>query len=477
MNLKAELALIVGDGHVSDDPDVLENYSRDASFTQPRRPSVIAYPSNADEVQKIVKLANETGTAVTPRSSKVSFYGAGIPLQGGIIVDLSRMNKVLEIDPRNKKVKIEPGVTWAKLQEELAKQGMYVANPLLPPREKSALTSTMEREPMLNTKTEYSEALQAAEIVLPNGELYWSGTAMSKGLKGQNVADGLVPGTRLWLGAQGTLGIMTWANLKAEHLPKMDKVYFIPLQKLEEAFEPIHQIQRKMLGSECFVLNAFNLAAILSGSGLGNMETLRRALPTHTIIQVLSGLNRRPDERLAYEEEALYETAKDSRFEVLRTVGGVAGLDTALLGMLRKPWAGEIYWKHLYKGACHDIFFHSPLERVGEFAAIMETLAVRFDYPAKDVGIYLQPLERARACFCQFSLPCDPADAAEVEQVKALFREASERLVNAGAFFTTPYGIWADMVYQRTAPYTATLKLVKRTYDPKNIMNPGKLCF
>jgi len=116
VNLKEDLAAIVGAEYVSDEPETLDKYSKDKSFVQPRRPTVVVYPKNAEEVQKIVKYANQTMTAITPRSSKVSFYGAGIPMQGGIIVDLSRMNKVLEIDPRNKKVKVEPGVTWAQVQ-------------------------------------------------------------------------------------------------------------------------------------------------------------------------------------------------------------------------------------------------------------------------------------------------------------------------------------------------------------------------
>ncbi|MEW6142262.1 MAG: FAD-binding oxidoreductase [Chloroflexota bacterium] len=477
MNLKQDLTEIVGAEHVSDDPEVLEKYSKDFSFVQPRRPSIITFPQNAEEIQKIVKYANVNSMAVTPRSSALGFYGAGIPNQGGIIIDCSRMNKILEVDPRNKKVKVEPGVTYAQVQEELAKHGMYVANPLLPHKAKSVLTSTMEREPILITKSEYSEVFLTSEVVLPTGDMYWTGTALGKGMKGQNFPDALIPGTRLWLGAQGTLGIMTWANLKAEHLPTLDKLFFIPINKVEQIADPVYTIQRKMLGNECFVLNAFNLAMIVAEKWPDEFNTLRDSLPPYTIILCLSGLHRLPEEMVGYQEEALMDLAKELRFSVQRTVGGIAGLEATILKILRKPWQKDVYWKHQYKGACHDVFFHTTMDRVHEFTAMMNETAAKHGYPTRDIGVYIQPLERARAAFCQFSFHCDPNNAREAAMVKKLFLEASENAINLGGFFTTPYGPWADMVYSRTAQYTALLKIVKNAYDPNNVMNPGKLCF
>ena len=233
MAIKEELVGIVGSEYVSDDPEKLEKYAKDYSFVQPRRPSYIVSPKNPEEIQGVAKYANEHMIPVTPRSSSISFYGAGIPSQGGIILDLSRMNKILEIDGRNKKVKVEPGVTWAQVQGELEKQGLMVCNPLLPHPLKSVLTSAMEREPILIPKSEYSEVFLTSEMVLASGDLFWTGTAMGKGMKGQNFPDALIPSTRLFLGAQGTLGIVTWANLKAEWLPTMDKVFFIPFDRIE----------------------------------------------------------------------------------------------------------------------------------------------------------------------------------------------------------------------------------------------------
>ncbi len=474
---KEALEGIVGAQYVVDDPETLKKYSEDFSFVQPRMPRYVVYPGSTEEVQGVVRYANECLIPVTPRSSGISFYGAGIPSQGGIILDLSRMNRILEIDVRNRKVKVEPGVTWAQVQQELEKHGLMVCNPLLPHPAKWVLTSAMEREPILIAKSEYSETLLTAELVLASGDLFWTGTAIAKGMKGQAFPDALIPGTRLFLGSQGTLAIMVWANIKAELLPTMDKLFFVPFERIEDVAEPIYRIQRRMLGNECFVLNSFNLAAILAEKWPEEFDSLRETLPPWTLVLCLSGLRRLPAGRIKYEEEALMKLASELHFEPRRTVGGIPALDRTVLKMLRKPWSGDGYWKFRYKGSCHDIFFHTTLDRVPEFIAVVNGVAARYGYPTKDIGVYLQPIERGRICFCQYGFHCDPDDAKDVGRVRKIYLEASELAMNMGGLFTTPYGPWADMVYSRAATYTATLKVVKNALDPNNILNPGKLCF
>jgi len=477
MTLKGDLAGIVGSEYVSDDPDILEKYSKDHSLVQPRMPSCIASPKNTEEIQGVVKYANEHQIPITPRSSGISFYGAGIPSQGGIILDLTRMNKIVEIDGQDRTVKVEPGVTWAEVQEELEKQGMMICNPLLPHPAKSVLTSTMEREPILIAKYEYYETFQTAEMVLANGEMFWLGTAIGKGMRGRSTPLGFLPSTRLFLGAQGTLGIMTWAILKAVYLPKMDKLFFIPFYRVEDLVESIYRIQRRMLGNECFALNSFNLAAIVADKWPDEFEALRETLPPWTLILCLSGLHRLPEEKIAYEEEALMEVASELGFEPLPTVAGISGLGETILKLLRKPWTEDEYWRFRYKGSCHDIFFLTTLNRVPEFTRIMGEVAVKYGYATRDIGFYLQPIERGRICYCQYGFHCNPNDAKDKEKVRRLYLEASEQVIRLGGLFTTPYGPWADMVYSRTAVYTATMKVVKDALDPDNILNPGKLCF
>jgi len=477
MTVTDDLSRIVGAESLTTDSDTLEKYAGDGSFVPRSRPSCAVFPGNTEEIQGVVKYANEHRIPVTPRSSGISFYGAGIPAPDGIIIDLTRMNRILEIDPGNKRVKVEAGATWAQVQQALAAEGMMVCNPLLPHRAKSVLTSNVEGEPMLIPKAEYADPFLSGEIVLADGDVIRTGTAVGRGTKSPTGMDILYPAGKIFCGAQGTLGIMTWANLKAQFLPQMDKLFFIPLDGIADLPEPIYRIQRRLLGRECLALNSFNLAAIIAEDWPGEFNSLRDTLPPWIIILCLTGLHRLPEGRIEYEEAALREIASEMQFEVQTTLSGIAGLDQKLVTMLRRPWAKEEYWKQRYKGASHDVFFYTTLDRVPEFTQAIEAVSGKHGYPTRDIGGYLQPIEYGRACYCEYGFPCNPDDTGEVARVRQLYLEASELAVKMGALFVNPYGPWAEMVYRHTPVYSQVMNVVKDAFDPNNIMNPGRLCF
>jgi FAD/FMN-containing dehydrogenase len=93
------------------------------------------------------------------------------------------------------------------------------------------------------------------------------------------------------------------------------------------------------------------------------------------------------------------------------------------------------------------------------------------------MGIYLQPVVQGTSCHCEFNLFYDPDNAREVNMIKELSNNVTMKLLNAGAFFSRPYGESAAMIINRDAATEAALKKVKSITDPNNIMNPGKLCF
>ena len=157
-------------------------------------------------MQKLVQWANTTLTPLVPASSGVHFTGGTLPAQGGVIVDLSGMNKILEIDPLNRKAKIEPGVTWQQFNEALKEHDQMALNPLFPHPKASALTSSVEREPMLIPKYEYGEPALTMEVVLPTGDLFVTGSASDAHCEGAYPEGPGIDFWRLFLGAQGTTG-------------------------------------------------------------------------------------------------------------------------------------------------------------------------------------------------------------------------------------------------------------------------------
>lgn len=483
-SISEELVKIVGSDNFSMDDSVIEKYSRDFSLSPPGRPNFVVWPRSAEEIKRVLELANKYQIPVVPVSSRVHFYGATIPKQGGIIIDLSRMNRILEIDELNRRVRIEAGVTWKQLVGELGKRGFRVIMPLLPHSERSVITDLLEREVPTNTVYDYGEPLQSMEVVWPTGEIFRTGSASVPGYpnspsRGANPTGPGIDFYRFLQGAQGTMGIVTWANLKIEHSPKMDKVLLAPVTNLSYIIEFLYRILKLRIGQECLLLNKLNMAIILSESMDRDFEKLRASLPPWTLILVLSGLQRRPEEKTRYEEEALVNVIKDEFREVQlsESLPGVLGAGKKLMKLLREPWPEETYWKHRYKGGCASVFFITKPVLASKFISKTQEVAAEHGYLSEEIGIYVQPIEHNRACHLEFNFFYDPNDLNAVEKIRGLCRALYPILLNEGAFFTRPYGELAKVVYEKASSYTSVLRRLKKIFDPNNVMNPGNLCF
>jgi FAD/FMN-containing dehydrogenase len=144
----------------------------------------------------------------------------------------------------------------------------------------------------------------------------------------------------------------------------------------------------------------------------------------------------------------------------------------AVLNPSREP-----YWKLGYKGGCQDFFFLTTLDKTPGFVRAMYSVAEEHGYPVSEIGVYIQPVQQGAGCHCEFNLPYDLDNPGEVTRMRELYTKASEALLKQGAYFSRPYGIWANMAYNRDAQTMILLKKIKGIFDPNNVMNPGKLCF
>lgn len=485
MDIKTKLSQVVGAENFSDDPVQLLTYETDFSYTPAGAANYLAKPGSSEEVSEVIKCCNENSIPVVPCSSKVHFYGATIPKEGGLVLDMSRMNRILEIDPDNRRVRFEAGVTWEQMTRALQKEGFRVLMPLTPPAERSVLTDFLEREEPTNQVYDYGEPLEAMEVVWPTGEIFRMGSASVNGYpdspsKGGNPSGPGLDFYRFFQCAQGTMGVVTWTNLKIESIPRMDKILFAPVQELDYAINFLYRILPRRIGQEVLLLNNVDLAAILAENWPGDFVKLKAALPPWTLILVISGLKRRPEEKIAYEENFLAGVLKNE-FPNLRlgeTLPGFPGVPEKLLTILRNPWpADRPFWKNQVKGACQMLFFHTRPEKARQFVDQVTAISAGHGYAPGDIGIYIQPIEHNRACRPEFTFFYDPENEAEKASMRALYQEAATACLNMGAVFTRPYGDLAPIVYERAASYTAHLKRLKKVFDPNNIMNPSNLCF
>jgi hypothetical protein len=402
---------------------------------------------------------------------------------------MTRMKKILEINEENWFALVEPGVTYRELQDTLTEKGYRVMVPFGIVPERSVLSSYLERDPVLAAPSfEHGNSLiMDTEIVLPNGELFHTGNWACGGRPGS--PNGPIRNTlyRLWTGSQGTLGILTKMVVQIEQVPEARKFFFIPFKNLSEAVEPLKRIQRKEIGTECLLLNSFNLAAVFTESWdipesfptdpvpSTEFEQIRHMLPPWTLIVCINGPRRRTEEKIAYEVEALKEISDVLNIELLESLPNIPGTESIMLAEMLRPW--KVLKKFNHKGSVHDLTFKAPLGKVAQLEKTLRDLAQNNGYPYTEIGMYLLPLERGRALHCEFDLHCPPSGGSETEKVKAFWLKASAELMNRGAYFDRPYGPWAEMVYSRASNYTQMLKKLKSEIDPNNILNPGKLCF
>ncbi len=290
-DITKELEDCVGKAGVVTDDKTLEQYSRDESWEEPRRPDWVVKAGSTDQVQKVVQLANKHRLPVVPRSSGVGLHGSGIPLEGGIILDMQSMNRVLRVDTRNKWAMVEPGVTYGQLQKELEPRGFRAVTPLLPHPRKSVISSLLEKNPHLSSKMHLDEVILTMQLILPSGDRFRTGSLAVPipDLKPEEVPDkahsglcnALGPGIDWWrllTGSEASFGAATVMNFKITHIPAMQKVYFLPSQTLEQLVEPAYRILRREIGNECFILNRHNLACMMAEDD-NELAALREKLP------------------------------------------------------------------------------------------------------------------------------------------------------------------------------------------------------
>jgi FAD/FMN-containing dehydrogenase len=488
MITKESLAQIVGSGQVSQEAAVLNAYAQDMSFVNAVKPKFVVKPQTGEAIQKLVTLANETLTPLVPVSSgPPHFRGDTVPGTGGaVVVDLSDMKKIVFVDRARRVAMVEPGVTFGELIRAAEKEGLRLNMPLLPRQSKSVVGSMLEREPVMMPKYQWdnSDPLACAGLFFGNGDEFRTGQAAGPGTVEEQWAVGgkqkspYGPGTasfhRIIQGAQGTMGIVTWASMRCELLPSVEEPFVINSPRLNVLLDLAAWLIRLRMVNECFILNRTNLAAIFTKNWPVGYQNLSNSLPEWTLFYTVAGYEYLPEERVASYIRDITDLTQRSGVEAMKAVGGISANE--ILKTVRKP-SGEPYWKLRYKGACHDIFYLTINDKLEGQIKTMKDLVDKAGLSASEMGVYLQPVVQGTGCHCEFTLFYDRNDSKELERVKDLSGTATRELIAGGAFFSRPYGENAAMIFNRDAASVAVLNKFKKIFDPNHIMNPGKVCF
>jgi len=485
MSVKVDLEKVVGSGNVLDDPATLDGYSGDLSFAPPRKPACVVKPGSAGEVRKVVKLANELNFPLIPVSSRPPHMrGDTVPAMGGVIVDMSGMDRIIKIDRPDRVAMIEPGVGFGRLQEALWKEGLRLPTPLCPRSTKSVVGSCLEREPHIIPKyhLDVSEPLLCTEVVFGTGDLFHTGEAAGPGSVEEQWEMGRRQKSpmgfqtdiyRILQGSQGTMGIVTWASVRCEVLPALQKPYLVSSHRIDNLLDLAYRLVRYRLGDELFILNNQALASLVGGDP-GEIDDLRESLPRWTLFYCLAGYDIFPEERIEYQEKDVSDIAKV--LGVTPTTEAVGGVGAGALLDTTKGPSEDPYWKLRYRGGCQEVFFISSFGDVPRYVDIAYRTAAGSEYNAP-LAVYVQPINQGHGYHVEFDLAYDPDSAVESGHARELYLSMAESLIKAGAFFSRPYDLLPDIVFNRDGKTTAALRKVKNIFDPAGVMNPGKLCF
>lgn len=233
----SKLQQIVGSDYVFTDEETRKNYGHDETEDYNFPPSVVVKPATTQEVSSIMKLANDYYLAVVPIGGRTGLSGGALSILKGIGLSMERFNSIIEIDENNLQVITEPGVITQVLREAVAEKGLFY--PVDPSSMGScfiggniAENSGGARAVKYGVTKDYVLNL---EVVLPNGEIIWTGANTLKNSTGYNL-------TQLMIGSEGTLGVVTKAVLKLWPQNKHNVLMMVPFFKSDQACEAVSAI-------------------------------------------------------------------------------------------------------------------------------------------------------------------------------------------------------------------------------------------
>lgn len=272
---------IVGSDYILADEESILHYGHDETEILQYYPELILKPASTNEIAAIMQLCNENKIHLTPRGAGTGLSGGALPHLGGVVLSTERLNKIIHIDERNLQVITEPGVITEVLQNAVKELGLFY-----PPDPSSkgscfiggniAENSGGPRAVKYGVVKDYVLNL---EVVLPSGEIIWTGANVLKNSTGYNL-------TQLIVGSEGTLGIVTKIVLKLIPYPKYDLLMLVPFSSLENASAAVSAIFRAGFVPSALELIEIDALMIVSEMVGSSAVPVNDSVAAHLIIEV-----------------------------------------------------------------------------------------------------------------------------------------------------------------------------------------------
>jgi glycolate oxidase len=275
------LQQIVGEDFVFVDEENKNKYAHDETENLHFLPDIILKPRTAEEISQVMKICNEFKVPVTPRGAGTGLSGGALPHFGGVLISFERMNSIIEIDERNLQVTTEPGVITEVLQNAVKEKGLFY--PPDPSSKGSCFIGGNIAENSGGPKAvKYGvvkDYVLNIEMVLPTGEIIWTGANVLKNATGYNL-------TQLVVGSEGTLGLVTKIVLKLIPFPKYDLMMLVPFNDLEKAGAAVSAIFRAGFTPSALELVEINALKIVSRFVDSSVVPVSDDMAAHLIIEL-----------------------------------------------------------------------------------------------------------------------------------------------------------------------------------------------
>ncbi|MFP4440076.1 MAG: FAD-binding oxidoreductase [Chloroflexaceae bacterium] len=451
--LNAELRRILGPRGVIDDPDALITYDADGCMMDTHAPQLVVLPTSTEEVVAVIKLAAQAGVPVVPRGTGTGLSGGATPMQGGIIISTARMDRVLEVDTRNNRVRVQPGVINFELSQQLKPYGYHYAPD--PSSQKSCtiggnIANNSGGPHCLKYGTTTNHVL-GLEVVLSDGSVIWTGDGTP--------TNGGYDLTGLLTGSEGTLGMVTQAWLRITRLPEAVRVVLALFPDIASASATVSDvIACGLLPAALEIMDRLAIKAVNDMYKLGLPDTAEAALIIEVdgvedglddLLQEIVGIcerhgaiNVRPAR--TPEEQTQVWAARKNAFGAMGRLAPTYHLVDTVVPRTRLPYM---------------------MEQVGRIAR-------KYDLPIANVfhagDGNLHPI-----------ILFDRRDPDQNERAHAAVDEVLQISIAQGGVISGEHGIGVEKLNYMPLLFSPddleAMRRVQRSFDPVTLLNPGKI--
>ncbi len=435
-----------------------KKYGHDETEDLSFPPEIVVKPKSVDEVSKIMKFATENMLPVTPTGARTGLSGGALCVNGGIALSMEYFNRILEIDELNLQVSTEPGVITQVLQEAVAEKGLYYA-PDPASRGTCFIGGNLAENSGGPRAVKYGvtkDWVLNLEVVLPSGDIIWTGANTLKNSTGYNL-------TQLMVGSEGTLGIITKAVLKLIPLPTKTVLMLVPFNSSKKAAEAVSAIFRAGITPSAMEFMERDALEITSQFIGDDNIKIGPEVQAHLIIE-LDGNNL---ETLT--EEAMMVSGVLEKFEAGEVLFAQDEAQKDKLWNLRRKVGEAVKSNSVYKEEDTVV----PRYRLPELLEGVKEIGKKYNFRtvcfghAGDGNLHVNILKD------------DLSDTMWNETLKKGIREIFQLTVGLGGTLSGEHGIgyvqkeFMDIVFSDV--HLELMQRIKESFDPNGVLNPGKI--